>query len=626
MKIMKKNHYAFAVIAMSVLVSCQQEKDIHSPEVGENEVAFVLQGALSTKSAIEGNEISTHSYTVKVEGSDEQFCLEETVEDLNAAYSPATKGSPAYTENVGSLYANKLGVYAAGNFGDNTYVSMENTMVGGGWRFHHNYDGDPWPDESTDVDFYLRMPTDMTSNGVSDLDYGKSGDDLTISFNYISPDTAAEQQDILFAARSLNKTEHNNALPNGASVLFDHALTGVKFRLAHNNDGVTKTNISRVVFHGIVNKGSCVVTPASENNYRDIKDTYSSATAAVWKTNANDTTSFSQSFNNANPKGDNVINYTSGDFADSFYEAGNTRNLNDDDASFTFWFIPQDMTEAVTLDVYFTVYDGRENLQEGKTNVHEHVLRLKLGHEILAQSEDNQKITNYWKAGQLRTFSLKPNVVGVDIDDDLDEYVKSDVVITNTGNVMEYVRVNIIGNWVGYLWEKNDENGNPVYSTDKTIMNGYAAETGEEVVAWSDEHGRVLPWNDKEPAKEHEIYTYGEFVGLPAKSTTESPVATNNWVRLDKYYYYTLPIGPGESVLPSTAPLFESYTIGVSPDFWIPDIFGTRHKANDVHLEMDLAVQAIEAPTDANGNVTMNYMEAWANALGLSDVSGLDDL
>ena len=90
---------------------------------------------------------------------------------------------------------------------------------------------------------------------------------LTISFNYQSPETGAAQQDILFAARSLSKAEHKTALPNGASVLFNHALTGVKFRLGHNNDGVTKTNISKVVFHGLINKGSCVVTPASENAY-----------------------------------------------------------------------------------------------------------------------------------------------------------------------------------------------------------------------------------------------------------------------------------------------------------------------------------------------------------------------
>lgn len=630
---MRKTSFLLAVIATVMLVACQREKEINTPVAGENEVTFILQGAPSTRATDSMAEVKSVSIPVQVEGSDEYFCLEETIEDLNAAYIPVTRGTPAYTENVGNLYANKLSVYAAGKFGDATFANLDEEMVAGGWRYHHNYNKDPWPDETTTVDFYLRMPSDMTSKGVSGLEYGKADGNLTISFDYESPETGAAQQDIIFAARSINKANYKKTLPNGTSVLFNHALTGVKFRLGHNNDGVTKTNISKVVFHGLINKGSCIVTPASENDYQDITGTYSSATAAVWTTAATDTTSFTQEFDNSNPQGDNVVNYTSGDFASSFYQAGNTRNLNDDDASFTFWFIPQMMNENVTLEVCFTVYDGRTNLAEGKTNVHEHVLKLNLGSRILGQTEEQQALTKDWRAGQLRTFTLKPNAVGVDIDDELEEYVKSDVVITNTGNVMEYVRVNIIGNWVGYLWEKNDANGNPVYSTDKTIMNGYAAETGEAVVDWSDLYGRVLPWNDKEPAKANEYYTYGEFVGLPAKSSTEDPVATNNWVRLDKYYYYILPIGPGESVLPSTAPLFESYTIGPSPDFWIPDIFGTRHKANDVHLEMDLAVQAIEAPTDADGNVTKNYMEAWAIALGLADendnpidVSGLDDL
>ena len=171
---MRRTSFALAVFATVLLVSCQREKEIGTPATGENEITFVLQGAPSTRAAESMSEAMTVSIPVKVEGSDEYFCLEETIEDLNAAYAPVTRGTPAYTENVGNLYANKLNVYAAGKFGDATFANVEEEMVAGGWRYHHNYNGDPWPDETSAVDFYLRMPSDMTSKGVSGLEYGKA--------------------------------------------------------------------------------------------------------------------------------------------------------------------------------------------------------------------------------------------------------------------------------------------------------------------------------------------------------------------------------------------------------------------------------------------------------------------
>ena len=99
--------------------------------------------------------------------------LEETIEDLNP--SPATKGAPAYTINVGTLYKT-MGVYATqGNFGgDATFEvidlypnkdpNLDNTVTGNkGWRYNHKYSGRPWPDDDKEkVDFYLHMPASPT--------------------------------------------------------------------------------------------------------------------------------------------------------------------------------------------------------------------------------------------------------------------------------------------------------------------------------------------------------------------------------------------------------------------------------------------------------------------------------
>ena len=107
----------------------------------KSEVTFVLWEALSTRATDSMAEVKSISISVQAESDDEYFYLEETIEDLNPTL--ATRGTPAYTENVGNLYANKLGVYAAGKFSDATFVNVDEEMVAGGWRFHHNYNGDP---------------------------------------------------------------------------------------------------------------------------------------------------------------------------------------------------------------------------------------------------------------------------------------------------------------------------------------------------------------------------------------------------------------------------------------------------------------------------------------------------
>ena len=95
-------------------------------------------------------------------------------------------------------------------------------------------------------------------------------------------------------------------------------------------------------------------------------------------------------------------------------------------------------------------------------------------------------------------------------------------------------------------------------------------------------------------------------------------------------FYSKDPIGPGQQV-PNTKPLFSSYTLDENkiPDFWIADNTGLKRLlAKDVHLVMDIAVQAIEAPLNADGTPAKTYLEAWTEALnptGSSDFN-INDL
>ena len=635
-------------IAAVTMVSCQQEKSFDDKPLGKDEFRIALQGSASTRSQ-ELNEPKTFSYLAgKDEASGLDFYLEETVEDLNAAWTPATKGTPVYTENVGKLYHN-MNVVAKGGTSDiNTHFwAMDDAQRdNAGWRYQGTF---TWAKDS--YDFYMSMPEDMTSNGVSNLVPGKKTDGkLTFNFDYTSPTSATSQQDIIFAARNITKADAETNRVEGVPVLFHHALTGVKFRIANNDvlekgkDGHTQTYITKVTITGLKNSGTCTIIPREEttgyvddrtNDYSSGDQTFTSGVVA-W--NYNDGTgTFSQTFTEAQ----NVTKYSSsttatgedgeetttsgsftnnGNYPDTFSNAGNTYNLNDGDASMTFWFIPQALTEKVKLTVEFHVWDGTKNQ---KTNE----LTLNLGTEVLKKTGNDLTLTRDWKAGQIRTFSLKPQHVDVEITDKMDKYVKSDVVIKNTGNVAEYVRVYLIGNWVGYR-----QIGEGVYNDYETVLMGFKSNeknanglyvSDDEVERWNDKDftwsgdgsSKVYP-NWTTPNGTYNYIPYGTFVGLPEMGTSTGPGKDNgyNWVRHDKFYYYTLPIGPGEQV-PDTKPLFTSYEVGKSPEFYIPDNWGERRAAKDVHLVMDISVQAIEAPIGTDGQPTKTYLQAWTDAL-----------
>lgn len=105
----------------------------------------------------------------------------------------------------------------------------------------------------------------------------------------------------------------------------------------------------------------------------------------------------------------------------------------------------------------------------------------------------------------VNTFT--PADVGVDITDKVENGVKSNVVIKNTGTTDAYIRARIVGNWVS--------------DDDATI-----------VQAWD-------PDGD------------GTFVGLTG----------TGWVkRSDGYYYYTSSVAPNGELKDATA-LFTSYTV-----------------------------------------------------------------
>lgn len=572
---MKTNHIALTLLASAALMlsACVNETDFKETKYDEKDMAFKIS-TVKTRANAEADEYQTVKIGSFKSNNGELLVLEESVESLDGGM--ATRGTPAFTENVFDLYTTFNAVAPYDTDGKTSLPDASYAFDGTTWWTHHYGGlGELFPAK---YQFFMRMPGDI-ANGKYGLTsaptYNANG---SIEFNYKSPATASEQKDILFTSKTVES--------NGESIYFYHVLTGVKFQNFYTNKNpkdnttaVAKTTITGVSIKGIKNSGHCTVTPGSTSEG-------ASATVSQW-TDVTGKANFTQAFTDTtNYKDssyglDTLLNTTAG-----------ARNLNDKDGSLTFWFVPQTIAAAdsVKITVKFDV-----DIVQGSTSTKTHSgdsLTVLLG-------------AREWKAGELHTFTLKPTAVGVEIDDDMTEYVKSDVVVKNTGNVYEYVRVNMIANWVG-----NVQTAEGVYDwADTTILMGFALEHPDSM-------RMVEPWNDKDGKTK-----YGVFEELTPQSktipaTVDSTV--NNWVRYDKYYYYIKPIGPDDSI---TDDLFKTYTVGVSPDYWIVDKWGTRRKATNVHLVMDLMVQAIPAPVDKDGNVLDNtdnegYIRAWLEALG----------
>ena len=120
---MKKLYFALAVAAAALLVSCVKEQSFDDiTPVPEGSVAFAIQDVSTRSGAVVSNLEKGLTISLGKTEDGEAFYLEETIEELNPSLT--TKGSPAYTQNVGKLYTT-MGVYADGDFGQANFDVMD---------------------------------------------------------------------------------------------------------------------------------------------------------------------------------------------------------------------------------------------------------------------------------------------------------------------------------------------------------------------------------------------------------------------------------------------------------------------------------------------------------------------
>lgn len=620
---MKKYIKTIAVIAASALMlpACDvmetNSPDINENKGGTNELSFALAANETRSSSSEEMDPFTSTTTIPI-GTDEEgnaYYLEESVVDLS---TPVTRGTPAYTENVIKLYKGMMAVHSElSGAGAETYEYN-------GEYYSKSYKGiypNIWDkgkivgtgeNQTKQLSFYMYMPTDMTGDKkpVSGITYGETTVNnvahQTIAFDYTSPEHASDQQDILFSARRVTEVEYNNK-NKVADVLFHHALTGVKFSTANvisgNVDG-TKTYITKITFKGLKDKGHCVVTPTSEKGkYVDDRDVFSSSQdgVVVWSAptegnaTGNNAKGISQTFDENNYAANIYSEKTDfNNFPESFSkedknfgEPGHKTtdwNINDKNASLTFWLIPQTLND-VELEIEFYIDAGGKKSQ----TFTQRVRGFNNGVE--------------WKAGQLRTYVLKATQVAVHVEDELtDDNTKEKVVIRNTGNVPEWVRATVVAYWA-------DANGNAVYGYESATSSNY-----------------VPAWDLATEISSNPVY--GKFSSSVNGTVTEGKFPGDGWVKgNDGYYYFNDIIGVDKA---ATTPIFSKYVVGTVPAIYqINRNTFAKEAVSGVHLEMKIVVQAILAKAtstkDNDGNYTYtkdeDYTDAWARTAAPSSTS-----
>lgn len=561
---------SFAAVATIMLgmTGCMQEKDENvnvNPE-GSTVVKFKLGGtsSLVTKSTSDGSRpVQTDKIQLSEDNDTEQVFLVETEQKIDDLYYGGkafdTKGSPVYTENFVQLYKQFKATpfqYTEGKKDLSDFDSEKECWLIDETELTYGYTlTNSWPASGKKLLFFMYAPSAIADAGVtltanSFAQDDKNPDNGIISFNYSAPGVTdgvcsdpTLLKDILFTSKSMTKETASES-----KVLFYHALAGVKFKSANAerelnkdrtlktaNKGEVKTVIKSITITNVKSTGTCTITPdqtygADDSNASASVDKSSKAT--VWGESLSNPVTYkltgltdSNVVSNDGSLYSEKTAFEGVSATDSSQDAGlGQYNLNASDFSKTFFFIPQTTTES-EITIVYDVYKGNNKILS----------------DVTKTVPFNQK----WKAGYLYTYTLSANSVDVTITDTMnpDKTIKSNTVITNTGNTDAFLRAAIVGGWY-------DSHGD--YRVNGQLVEG--------------DHQLVAPWG-----------------GINDTDEGNTTYDTENWIycETDGFYYYKYKVKPG---MTAYYPLLSEYEALTCPDPLYEE-YG--------HLELNICVQAI---------------------------------
>lgn len=355
-----------------------------------------------------------------------------------------------------------------------------------------------WP-QSEPLNFFAWTGTTSNKSWESNLEFSIVSGSGTVScvgdFDYTLPtpsedmNDAQMQPDIVFAIAKGQTRTSNTTNPGTVDMEFHHALAAIHFKVGQMPKNLTIKSIS---MQGVYSGAKCSFTtnPTSEKPL-DLEFSWSD-----YGTTANYTQSFDLEISD---------DRTSLGTMDEINGAARKEAV--------FMMVPQTVPSNASMEIVF------------ETGGNEYTLSKKF-----SEITDGHK----WDADKRYTYVIStPEEVDVEIRDQVDGAVKSNIEMTNTGLATSYMRAAVVGYW---------------------IIEGSGNTQSYIIDSWKE--------------------TDGSFVYAPQWS--------NYWKlnENDGFYYYKYPVETGESPV---VPVFNSYTLTANPP------------VADAKLQLNVMVQAVIA-------------------------------
>ena len=298
-----------------------------------------------------------------------------------------TKGIPASSENLATLYADNVRVTA---FRENQeYIPAQLLCApAGGNSLWHTSESYFWP-ESGSLDFWAWAP--------ASLEVAFSTDHTALSFGFSLPapdpdkkQDALGQQDIVLTQITTDRLSYNGGVP----LTFSHPLASIVFRGGTMRDGIIRS----ISLKGVAGSGECIFNGSD----------------CIWNVTGGPM-DFTQTFNapvSASQSGQSIT------------MSGTTSGER------TFLMVPQTLLEDAALEVVFD--DG--------TALHTYTHSLAGGVWKAG--------TNHTYTISLSSLDPSDDSEGITVEESFDGYTKTHVAISNSSDFNLYLRAMIEANWV----------------------------------------------------------------------------------------------------------------------------------------------------------------------------------
>ena len=306
---------------------------------------------------------------------------------------PATRGA-AYDNDAHQIPSINVSAMIENGDGGRSYFKNEIVDITSGNGVSERF----WPDQSLSFFAYSVSKDNVTISPSFFRENRKSMGSFAYTLPAASADNpkndATNQPDIVFAI-STDQLKTTNS--GKVDLIFHHALSAISFKVGTMKPG--RVEIKSIGLKGVYDSGECLMTSEAG---KDID--------FVW------------TFDGQPQNG----HYTEDINMTIDKEDGDDEGKLMNEAEATFMMLPQDMSEDTKFVMTFSI-EGREYILEKAFNA----------------------FLTSWEADKKYVFKIGlPDEIDVDIEDQVEGYIKKNVTIQNPGIATGYIRAAVVGYWV----------------------------------------------------------------------------------------------------------------------------------------------------------------------------------